>query len=141
VDVRCRDASERPDDRFDAILVNAGLTHAPDSWLDAVEPGGRIVLPLTSTIPAMGSNVGKGLVLLLTKRDTGNFEARTIGFVAIYSAVGLRDADLNEQVGKALAGGPVRWQGITHLRRDAHEPEAACWLHGRGFCLGTGAGA
>src|SRR5262245_7600034 len=58
VDVRCGDASGVPesrDDQFDGMLVNAGLSHPPGSWLDAMAPGGRAVLPLTSTMPAMGN--------------------------------------------------------------------------------------
>ena len=53
----------------------------------------------------MGSNVGKGIVLLMTKRDTGDFAARSTGFVAIYSAVGVRDAEMNDRLGKAMMAG------------------------------------
>src|SRR5579859_3065179 len=34
---------------FDGILVNAGVTHPPDAWLDALAPGGRMILPLTAS--------------------------------------------------------------------------------------------
>jgi protein-L-isoaspartate(D-aspartate) O-methyltransferase len=36
VDVRHGDASQLPDETFDAILVNAGVTHPLDGWLDAL---------------------------------------------------------------------------------------------------------
>src|SRR5438128_5133592 len=46
VAVRHDDASERFDDgAFDAILVNAGVTHPLDTWLDALATGGRIIVP------------------------------------------------------------------------------------------------
>ena len=48
VDVRRGDASGvlgRPDDQFDAILVNAGLSHPPGTWLDAMAPGARRAAP------------------------------------------------------------------------------------------------
>lgn len=135
VDVHCGDASDPPDGRFDAILVNAGVTHPLERWLDALAPGGRMVLPLTGTMAAMGSNIGKGIVLLVTKQDTGDFAARSIGFVAIYSAIGLRDTVMNDRLGKAMMDGPMRWQRITRLRRAAHEPSESCWLHGATFCL------
>jgi protein-L-isoaspartate(D-aspartate) O-methyltransferase len=135
VDARCGDASGQLDGQFDAVLVNAGLTHPPDNWLDAVTPGGKLVLPLTGTMAAMGSNIGKGIVLLLTKQDSGDFAVRSLGFAAIYSAIGVRDAGMNDQLGKAMMAGPMRWQGITRLRRDAHEPSESCWLHGATFCL------
>jgi protein-L-isoaspartate(D-aspartate) O-methyltransferase len=135
VDVRCGDASGELDGQFDAVLVNAGLTHPLESWLDVVAPGGKLVLPLTATMAAMGSNIGKGIVLLLTKQDSRDFAARLVGFAAIYSAIGIRDAGMNDQLGKAMMAGPMRWQGLTRVRRDAHEPSESCWLHGATFCL------
>jgi protein-L-isoaspartate(D-aspartate) O-methyltransferase len=124
-------------ERFDAILVNAGVTHPLDVWLDAVAAGGRMILPLTGTMAAMGSNIGKGLVLLLTRQDTADFAVRVLGFVAIYSALGLRDADMNEALGKAMMGGPTGWQALKRLRRDRHEAAPGCWLHGPHFCFST----
>ena len=137
VDVRCGDASGVPegrDDQFDGILVNAGLSHPPGNWLDAMATGGRAMFPLTSTLPGMG-NIGKGPVVMLTRRSAAEFTARVVGFVAIYTAVGLRDEQMNRALGQALMGGPMRWQTITRLRRDAHEATASCWLHGPSFCL------
>jgi len=135
VDTRCGDASGPIHGRFDAVLVNAGLTHPLESWLDAVKPGGKLVLPLTATMAAMGPTIGKGIVLLLTKQDIDNFAVRLLGFAAIYSAIGVRDAGMNDQLGKAMMAGPMRWQGITRFRRDAHQPSESCWLHGATFCL------
>jgi protein-L-isoaspartate(D-aspartate) O-methyltransferase len=134
VGVRHGDASAL-DAMFDAVVVNAGMTHPLDAWLDALVPGGRMILPLTGTMPATGANIGKGIVYLLTKREDGDFVADMVGFVAIFSAVGLRDEALNAQLGKALTGGPGRWQGVKRLRRDAHEPDGSCWFHGPGFCF------
>jgi len=135
VEVRCGDASRPLEDSFDGILVNAGVTHPLDNWLDAVAPGGRMVLPLTATMAAMGP-LGKGIVVLLTKQQDDEFAAQAIGFTMIYSAIGLRDPAVNEQLGKAMMGGPGRWQAIKRLRRDQHEAGDSCWLHGQTFCLG-----
>ena len=131
--VQCGDGVLGDDQRFDAILVNAGVTHPLDSWLDAVEPGGRLILPLTVTMPAMGP-IGKGPLLLLTKRET-EFEAKLITVVSIYSAVGIRDPNLNERLGKALMRG--QYPQLRRLRRDAHDESPACWFHGPAFCLST----
>lgn len=90
-----------------------------------------MILPLTATMPQMGG-VGKGPMLLLTKRDT-DFEARLVTIVAIYSAVGIRDAALNDRIGRALMKG--RFPRLNRLRRDAHDELPDCWLHGTGFCL------
>ena len=141
IEVRRGDGSEHTGDTFDAILVNAGVTHPLDVWLDALAAGGRMMLPLTV---AMGPHLGKGLVMVLTKhagpsedRHAGALSVRVLTMVAIYSAVGLRDNDLNDRLGKAMAGGPMQWPAIKQLRRDAHEPTASCWLHAPSFCFST----
>jgi protein-L-isoaspartate(D-aspartate) O-methyltransferase len=132
VEVRHADAAA-VDGGMDAILVNAGITHPLDSWLDALAEGGRIVLPLTV---AMKGPIGKGLLVLATRTlDRSSFDARVIGFVAIYSAIGLRDDTAAQQLGAALARNP--FPSLTRLRRDMHEAAAGCWLHGAAWCLST----
>ena len=69
--------------------------------------------------------------------DAGAFAARVITVVAVYSALGIRDPQLNDDIGRALMAGPQRWTAITRLRRDPHEPEASCWLHGPTCCVST----
>jgi protein-L-isoaspartate(D-aspartate) O-methyltransferase len=132
VTVAAGDAGDIVSDGFDAIFVSTGVTHPPAAWLDALADGGRLLLPLTATIPAMGP-IGKGVVLLITRRSAGVFDARVMTFIAIYSAIGVRDDALNEQLGKAMMRTP--FPRLRGLRRDAHEPSAACWLHGDDFCL------
>jgi protein-L-isoaspartate(D-aspartate) O-methyltransferase len=134
VDVRHGDSSGSLDGPFDAILVNAGVTHPLDTWLDALAPGGRMMLPLTGTMPGMAATIGKGLAWLLTRQNDGDFAARAVGIVAIYSAVGLRDDDVNARLGKAMMGGPMQWSAVKRLRRDPHEANATCWLHGPTWC-------
>jgi protein-L-isoaspartate(D-aspartate) O-methyltransferase len=135
VEVRADDAAGGLTMTFDAILVNAGVTHPLDAWLDALAPGGRMILPMTSSMPAMG-NIGKGFVFLVQRTGDG-YTARLAGFVAIYSAIGVRDEFLNALLGKAMMTGPQRAQAIMRLRRDAHDPGLDCWLHGPSFCLST----
>ena len=145
VDVRHGDASRILDERagagphehdeYDAILVNAGVTHPLDVWLDALAAGGRMIVPLTGMMPAMGSNIGKGLVWLLTKQDDGGFAARVVSMVAIFSALGVRDDRLNERLGKAMMAGPQQWTAVTRLRRDAHDASPSCWFHTDSCCL------
>lgn len=118
---------------FDVILVNAGVTHPLPAWLDALADGGRLMLPLTSTMVPMG-NIGKGLVMRIA-RCGGELRARVNGVVAIYSAIGLRDDTLNQQLGNAMMGGPQKWMTVSRLRRDVHEASAACWMHAAGFCF------
>src|SRR5207248_2026014 len=118
------------------ILVNAGVTHPLPQWLDALAPGGRMILPLTSSMAAMGSTLGKGIAFLVAN-DGPSLSARAAGVGAVYSAIGLRDETMNDSLGKAMMAGPMRWQAVKHLRRDTHEADGTCWLHASGFCLST----
>ena len=126
---------EHHEDVYDAILINAGVTHPLDVWLDALAVGGRMIVPLTGMMPAMGSSIGKGLVWLLTRQDDGGFAARVISMVAIFSALGVRDDRLNEKLGNAMMGGPGQWAAVTRLRRDAHDASPSCWFHTDRCCL------
>jgi len=132
-EVRAGDGTSIGDEPFDAILINAGVTHPLETWLEGLKPGGRMILPLTATVPAMGA-IGKGPLLLLTKREA-EFEARVATVVAIYSAVGLRDTAMNERLGKALLRG--QYPAFKRLRRDLHNESPGCWLHGPTWCLST----
>ena len=117
---------------FDAILVNTGVTHPLDSWLDALAPGGRLLLPLTVGLPGMGS-LGKGVVVLVTRTPDDRFTAEVLSFVAIYSAIGLRDKVIETNLGQALRR--TSFPNLTRLRRDSHGPTPDCWLHSERFCL------
>lgn len=134
VEMRCGNAAEPVDATFDAIFVNAGVTHPPDSWLDQLAAGGRMIVPLTATMLPMGATLSKGLMMMATKEPSGELSARALTVVAIYSAIGLRDESLNVPLGKALMGGPPQWQRISRLRRDAHEAAESCWFHGPTCC-------
>ena len=118
---------------FDAILVNAGVTHPLDAWLDALAPGGRMLLPLTVGLPGMGS-LGKGVVVAIARAPDGTgFSAEVLSFVAIYSAVGVRDHGIEASLGQALRR--TSFPNLTQLRRDPHDGSPDCWLHGDSFCL------
>jgi protein-L-isoaspartate(D-aspartate) O-methyltransferase len=132
VEVRRGDGSEPLAETFDAILINAGVTHPLASWLDALAQGGRMILPLTATLGGMAT-IGKGPLMLATRTDdAARLAARMAGFVAIYSGVGLRDEAINARLGQALARSP--FAPIKTLRRDPHEATSRCWLHGDEWC-------
>ena len=138
VEIRHADGSGAFGETFDAMLINAGVTHPLPEWLDALAPGGRMMLPLTATMamPTFGKAIGKGLFLAIARTGgTNSFTARPVTFLAIYSAISLRDEAINTEIGQALMKHP--FPPIKSLRRDAHEKGASCWLHGDGFCFGT----
>jgi hypothetical protein len=84
-------------------------------------------------MPQMGP-IGKGLLLSVEKPADRSaiWPARLLTFVAIYSALGLRDDDRNRAVGQAMQR--QAFPAIKSLRRDAHEPGPACWLHATDVC-------
>ncbi|HSC25985.1 MAG TPA: methyltransferase domain-containing protein [Vicinamibacterales bacterium] len=134
IEVRHGDATAPLDETFDAILINAGVTHARDTWLDALSPPGRLAMPLTAALGP--TNIGKGPMLLLTRTaDADVFDVRRLGFVAIFSGVGIRDATLDEEIKKALARQP--FAPLKVLRRGAHPRSDGCWLHGDNFCFAS----
>jgi protein-L-isoaspartate(D-aspartate) O-methyltransferase len=132
VEVRQGNAADLAGETFDAILVNAGVTHPLPAWLDALADGGRMIVPITATMGPIP--IGKGPMILLTKnRSPEKLSAKIIGFVAIYSAIGVRDEATNVVVSQALAKAP--FAAVKSLRRDEHAPDATCWLHGTYGCL------
>ena len=132
VEVRSGNGYEPLAETFDAVLVNAGVTHPLPWWLDSLAPAGRIIMPITAA--GLMPNIGKGLLVLVTNSGgRTRLPARTVGFVAIYSALQLRDEEIDRRLGEVLAKSP--FAAIRSLRRDPHEPESSCWLHGQGWCL------
>jgi protein-L-isoaspartate(D-aspartate) O-methyltransferase len=109
----------------DALLINAGATHPAAIWLDALAPGGRLILPLTI-------DNRSGSVLKVT-RLTGGYSARFISEVGIFPCDGARNRRANRQLKAAFQSG--RQNTVRSLRRDRHKPNRACWLHGADFCL------
>jgi protein-L-isoaspartate(D-aspartate) O-methyltransferase len=116
----------------DVILVHAGGTHALDAWLDTLADSGRLLLPLTMSVPGMPSGISKGMMLLVTRRGA-EFAARAFGMVAIYSLKDARDEALGAELGKAMMTGGL--MNVARVRRDAHARLDTCVVHGPTSCL------
>jgi protein-L-isoaspartate(D-aspartate) O-methyltransferase len=128
--VRCADGSSHDSGPCDAILVNAGATHLSPVWLDALRPGGRLVVPLT--VARDGQGRGFGRMLKVVRRDP-DWDARFIGAVGIYPCRGARDAATNRRLERSYREADAA--AVRRLIRDPHEATETCWLHGAGFCL------
>jgi protein-L-isoaspartate(D-aspartate) O-methyltransferase len=126
------DGTALPRGRLDAILIHAGVTHPLDIWLDALPLGGRLVLPITASFPGVPF-ISKGVWLALTKRDTHQFDVRSLGLTMIYAAVALRDESLNPAIGAALMRNLA--ERVSRLQREDHGRDASCLLHGRAWCF------
>ncbi|MDH3472325.1 MAG: methyltransferase domain-containing protein [Rhodospirillales bacterium] len=127
VEVVSGSGSELKMAKVDGIYVNAGASHPLACWLDALAPGGRLVLPLTT-------ERGNGIVVKLTRRKK-DFAARFISLTHIFACAGARNGKAAKRLAKTLERG--QWELIRSLRRDEHGRDESCWLHGAGWCLST----
>lgn len=125
VSVAAADGSSCGLDAVDAFLINAGATHPAAIWLDALAAGGRMILPLTVE--------DRGGAVLKVTRQTNGYSARFIADVGIFPCVGARSRRANNQLKTAFQSG--KRNTVRSLRRDRHEPNRMCWLHGGDFCL------
>lgn len=111
----------------DLIYVNAGATHPPASWLDALNVGGRLVLPLTP-------NEGFGLMLKVTRMSLGTYAATAVSRVAFIPCIGARDDATSVSLAAALERQSLH--EIRSLRRDSN-PDESAWCVGQGWWLST----
>jgi len=129
VEVREGDGSALDRGAADAIFVNAGATHPRLNWIDALRPGGRLLLPITASENAFG--IGWGAMCMIVYCD-GFFEAHFVSPVAIFPCIGARDTAVNQQLSSKRE---ADWSSVRSLRCDPHEPDDTCWLHVQACCL------
>lgn len=112
--------------QWDVITAFAGATAPPVSWLEALAPGGRLLIPLTN-------DQRWGFFLRVDKTADG-FTARAVGNVGFFPAEGLRTEAEAAALAEAMTDEAGR-AALKSLRRDSHGKEETCWLHGNGWCL------
>jgi protein-L-isoaspartate(D-aspartate) O-methyltransferase len=119
----------------DVIYVNAGATRPADIWLDRLQDGGRLILPLTAQNFPMG-NALQGAVFRFERRGE-EFLAARVSAVAIFPCAGGRDEAGEAALAAAFAkGGADR---VTRLYRGADLPPAErCWLRTADWALAYG---
>jgi len=119
----------------DAILINAGVSHPHPKWLDSLRDGGRLVLPLTMSI-GMGTspNLGSGVMAKFT-RISDTYSAQVVTPIAIFSCIGMRDAEKEQGLKEAMKAGKLF--KMRSLRRDAHESNDTCIVHSAEMCLSS----
>ena len=125
-----------PLDRVDIIYVNAGATHPAPSWLDGLNEGGRLILPLTTNEGFRRNEPGnihrRGAVFRIERRGF-DFIARRISGVAIFPCEGARDPETEAALAAAFTAGG--WERVTRLYRRDDLPAEQCWLRAPGWCL------
>lgn len=131
IEIQSGDGSKLATRTFDAIYVNAGATEVAATWLDSLSPSGRLLLPLTISIPGVSAGVGW---MLFVRRTGETYTTEFRGPVGVYHCAGARSDAGEERLRRLFSSGPPA-SGVRRLRRDTHSEDASCALHGDGFCL------
>ena len=132
VTVHAADGATLDADRFDAMFINAGVTHPHPPWLARLSKGGRIVLPITVAMGEMRAGMG---VMLRIERDQDFFAAQVVSDVGIYSCTSVRDPGLEPLIRKALATKALL--KLKSVRLEPHAQTDTCILHGEDVCLSS----
>jgi protein-L-isoaspartate(D-aspartate) O-methyltransferase len=114
------------DGMWDVLIAFAGATAPHKVWVDALADGGRALLPLTGAQRA-------GLMLRLDRRGE-SVAARSASWVGIFPCAGGRDDAEAAALTRAM-GDAAGQRALRSLRRDRHDADESCWLHGDGWCL------
>lgn len=115
--------------RADVVYVNAGATHPPDAWIDALNIGGRLVFPLTP-------DEGAGCMLMITRRSHAGYAADALMRVTFIPCVGARDDASSMALSIALETRSLK--AIRSLQRHT-PPDDSAWCAGPGWWLSTAA--
>ena len=118
--------------RCDTMLINAGVTHPHLAWLEHLNVGGRLVVPLTATSGV--SSTGRGVFAKITRLQRG-FSAQVITFVGIYSCTSVRDPQLEPVLAKAFATGA--FLKMKSVRVEPHDAAESCIVHRQDVCVSS----
>jgi protein-L-isoaspartate(D-aspartate) O-methyltransferase len=122
-----RSGSMGPLPACDVLYVNAGATEPLAAWLDALEPGGRLLFPLTP-------DDGAGAMLLITRTDGDVWAARFLFQAQFVGCAGARDLAAERRLAEAFRH--RNWSKVRSLHRN-DVPDESCWLAGAGWWLST----
>jgi protein-L-isoaspartate(D-aspartate) O-methyltransferase len=121
----------------DAIFVNAGATHPCPLWLDSLNPSGRLVFPMVRWPEESKMGVGGagwGVMIRIQRLQSG-YGARSIAPAGFFPCFGAIDPEADRRLGDALAQNGLI--DARSLRRDGHDPDPSCLLHGEGYCFSS----
>ncbi len=129
------DGSLVPFKPADAIYVNAGVSRPADTWLDALKPNGRLILPLAAHFTTDDGHPMTRGALFIIKRQGETYEARALSSTLIYPCMGLRAETSEEALAVALAKPKGDMAKVRRLYRTDDFPEKDCWLRASGWSL------
>jgi protein-L-isoaspartate(D-aspartate) O-methyltransferase len=125
--LRAESATEAEVPPCDVIYVNAGATHPPSAWLDALSIGGRLVFPLTP-------NDCFGVMLKIVRQSPTAYAATAFKRAAFIPCIGARDDATSASLTAALERQSL--QEVRSLRRGT-TPDETAWCIGNGWWLST----
>jgi protein-L-isoaspartate(D-aspartate) O-methyltransferase len=131
VTVHAADGAALDAGTFDAMFINAGVTHPHRAWLECLNEGGRMVVPITFA-GEMGTGIG---VMLKITNCKGKFTIQVVSEVGIYHCTSVRDANLEPVIRKALATKALLNAKV--VRTDLHEQADTCILHRNDVCVSS----
>ena len=108
----------------DVLYAFAGVQQIPREWIDALRPGGRMLVPI---VP--GDR--EGGMLLATRRNRG-FDARFVCPARFIPCIGATDEHAATRLSEAFARGDM--SSVRSLRIDS-QPDASAWFAGKGWWL------
>jgi protein-L-isoaspartate(D-aspartate) O-methyltransferase len=129
VTVHAQSALDGPLTSADLIYVSAGVTDVSAVWLDALAPGGRLVVPLTPTERL-------GCMLLVTRQSGAAYAARVFSTACFIPCIGARDERQSQALAAALDAGTS--DRVRSLRRGT-DADDTVWCSGDGWWLSTAA--
>lgn len=128
VRLHARSGAEPPLPPGDVVYVNCGATAPLPLWLDALRPGGRLLLPLTA-------GDGSGRMLLLHRpQQPGSWPARFLSPVLFIACHGTRDPVESSRLESAFARGGSHT--VRSFRRNS-APDATAWCATPAWWLST----
>jgi protein-L-isoaspartate(D-aspartate) O-methyltransferase len=111
----------------DVIYVSAGATHPMNSWLEALNDGGRLIFPLTP-------NRGYGGMLLVTRLGLDSYAAKFICPAIFIECIGARDDATGESLVGAFESNTTAEVKSLGWKTPADQ---SAWFVGAGWWLST----
>lgn len=125
--VHCRSGAEPPLPLSDVIYVNAGASEPLGVWLEALNPGGRLIFPLTTGWHRGG--------MLLVSRTQDGYAAGFVCEAYFVPCVGGQPESASRKLTEAFDRGG--WRDVRWLYRGDRTPDETCWLAGHDWWLST----
>jgi protein-L-isoaspartate(D-aspartate) O-methyltransferase len=127
------DGTTMPLEPSDVIYINAGAARPMNTWLDAMKDGGRLILPLTTSLTSSDGHAMTQGAIFVIERKGHDYMAQWRSHVGIYPCVGARDEISATALANAFEKGG--WEKVTRLYRTEKIEDERCWVRGPDWSL------